>query len=162
MSTHSWCPIPNNNNQYGVGEAALSLNNRTVFVLIQEIQLSLFLIYFWFIFKTNIKGSTLKVWTFLYIAVKLCSAEHWSRNILEERRLGRRPWTTANLPEYTFQMNRKQVPEICLKINKHDLDLLLNLQSRNGCTILPYRPENRMTRSLVFTLYIAGSSKPVF
>lgn len=86
-----------------------SLNSRTVFVLLQEIQLSLFLINFWFIFKTNIKVSTLKMWAFLYIAVKLYSAGHWGRNSFEERRQGRRTWTTANLPEYTFQMNRKEV-----------------------------------------------------
>lgn len=43
-----------------------SLNSRTVCVLLQEIKLSLFLIIFQFIFKTNIKVSTLKIWAFFY------------------------------------------------------------------------------------------------
>lgn len=86
-----------------------SLNSRTVFVLPQAIQLNLFLIKFRFIFKTNIKVSNLKIWGFLCIAVKFCSAGSWGSNSFEERRLGRRPWTTANLPESTFQTNRREI-----------------------------------------------------
>lgn len=103
-----------------------SLNSRTGFVLLQEIELSLFLINFWFIFQTNIKVSTLKIWAFLCIAVKLCSAGQWGTNSFEKRRLDRRPWTTANFPEYTFQINRKEISY---------WNLFKNKQARSRLTI---------------------------